>query len=576
VKHLSVGMHVILALLAGAAVGFLALFWFGPAGILDPESTVWAIPKHDIMAGLIGHLALIQSDWSFPLLLAETLEPPSGRVVLSHDSNPAASLVCKALGVERGCYPEWYALTFILQGMAGALLAWAIGARRGLLYVLMGGLAVMLPAYLYLFYRFGHIHLTAHFLIIACLALYFLYARQPRALWLALQGGCVGLAITVHPYLVVMCLAIAAATYADAFFRRRLDRRTILAWAGAFAVLLPALMGVLGYFSESGRAPDDFGHNSMNLVSPVVPQVSWLAPWDTPVVDATGGQESGMNYLGAGVLLLIAVALFLRWRDLGRGLRDHVWLVIILVGLFAFSLSNRVYVFDHLVMDLGGKLSEDNPLHIFRASGRFFWPVAYSLIAFAVLALMPIRQRLILAGVTVGVLGLQVLDTQTLKSPSPLGADAAARIMEPVDGAIDLVGTAGHIRFAQRYHCNQYDEYACPKGSETQCEEPRSADAPILHPQTTQIRIALAGARAGLSLENLWFGRELTRHRPRRCPMGLDAALAEPPAPDEALIIFRPGMEDAQQRLPALEQQWGARCSAFAAGWVCVSKDGLT
>jgi hypothetical protein len=40
-----------------------------------------------------------------------------------------------------------------------------------------------------------------------------------------------------------------------------------------------------------------------------VPQGSGLFPAMNPVIDGTGGQYEGFNYLGFGVLLLLATAL---------------------------------------------------------------------------------------------------------------------------------------------------------------------------------------------------------------------------------------------------------------------------
>jgi hypothetical protein len=93
------------------------------------------------------------------------------------------------------------------------------------------------------------------------------------------------------------------------------------------------------------------------------------------------GQGEGFNYLGLGVILLAMVALGrLAARPISRAtLRRHAPLAAYCLGLFLFSLSNRVTYGDRVlrVFPLG-------PLRpfcmAFRSSGRFFWPVYYVIV----------------------------------------------------------------------------------------------------------------------------------------------------------------------------------------------------
>ena len=71
----------------------------------------------------------------------------------------------------------------------------------------------------------------------------------------------------------------------------------------------------------------------MNLVAPVWPQGSalagqkWTGGWFTHVFDPTGGEVyEGYNYLGAGVLLVLAAAGLLTWRARRRRSPTAVWI----------------------------------------------------------------------------------------------------------------------------------------------------------------------------------------------------------------------------------------------------------
>jgi hypothetical protein len=125
------------------------------------------------------------------------------------------------------------------------------------------------------------------------------------------------------------------------------------------------------------------------------------------IVDATGGQYEGFNYLGAGVLLLAAVALVLYRRDLLALAGRYRWLLALFAAFTLFALSFNPFVGDYSLIhgrqpppalaasagaipaapaaaetgprSTGQKVKDliFYPLQQFRSSGRFFWPVGY-------------------------------------------------------------------------------------------------------------------------------------------------------------------------------------------------------
>jgi hypothetical protein len=126
------------------------------------------------------------------------------------------------------------------------------------------------------------------------------------------------------------------------------------------------------------------------------------------------GDYEGFNFLGAGTLLaaiFAAVALLRRNTGFGRAVRSLPVLMLALVGLLLFALSN----------DIGlGLLNAHYPLpkafvklaNIFRASGRMFWPVFY-VIVFAIIYLVVRGNRPRTAVCLLAVaLCVQVVDTR--------------------------------------------------------------------------------------------------------------------------------------------------------------------
>src|SRR5262249_17705436 len=252
--------------------------------------------------------------------------------------------------------------------------------------------ALSAPPFLF---RLFHPSLCAHFLVLLALSLYFIAIRTGsyRRVWpwfLLLAW----LSLWVQAYLFVMVAVVVFATGIQVAVTSRKHR--VEGWLAMVFCVVGALciMWVSGYFwgrsevriSELGT-PESFGRTSMNLLSPVIPQWSELFPAAGPllgptsgpyravgVIDATGCQYEGYNYLGAGTLILAGVALLLDRKKLGSRARKYWGLVGALLVLTALAVTHHVYV--------GGSeavLFERVPLVLeeLRSSGRLFWPVGY-------------------------------------------------------------------------------------------------------------------------------------------------------------------------------------------------------
>jgi hypothetical protein len=133
-----------------------------------------------------------------------------------------------------------------------------------------------------------------------------------------------------------------------------------------------------------------------------------------PDLPQASGDYEGFNYLGLGTLLLTicaGVVLLRRATDFGSAVRRLPVLLLALIGLTLFALSNEIGV---------GLLGFHYPLpekiiklaNIFRASGRMFWPVFY-VILFAVIFLVVRGNRPRTAVCLLAVaLCVQVVDTR--------------------------------------------------------------------------------------------------------------------------------------------------------------------
>jgi hypothetical protein len=351
----------------------------------------------DAAQHMIAQRYLIADAWRWPPTLAANLNTQEGGLNTAFaDSIPALALLLKAF---RGLLPEgfhgvglFYGLAWLAQPVAAVWALRGAGERRLLPAIGIALAAASTPAWIG---RFGHAALCGHALLLLGLGFYLRLLRAPlRGLWIR-AGALQVLALLVHPYLAAMTLALLGAVPATRLLRGEPFLRAGLAVAGAFASVV-GVMAAFGYLGASGDG--GYGRFAMNLLSPVWPAGSGILgiPW-SPQLDATGhGGWEGYNWLGLGLLLALAVGVPGRPREAGRGLRQHAGLVLVLLALTALAVSHHVGFGARIVLDLG---AAPGPLEQFRASGRFFWPVAYALLLAAMLLLARIAPVLcVLAG----------------------------------------------------------------------------------------------------------------------------------------------------------------------------------
>jgi hypothetical protein len=368
----------------GALVGALFFVWIAGTRALDPAEIGWLM-RYDWPIHFFGWHFFRHEPWHVPPGLITSYYAPMGTSIGFTDSIPLVALSLKPfsawLPATFQYIGAWLLICFTLQGLFAAWLASRWSSRVST-QLAAAALFVMMPV---LLIRIGHPSLCSQWLLLWAILIASRdgAARSRIAEWTAI-GLVAGL---LHPYLAVMTLALLAAVALTpsgvplAIRLRGLVAATVTTVLGWWAA---------GLFSVSGAeslSTVGLGHFSMNLLAPIT-QTGWslLLP---DLSRATAGQDfEGFQYLGLGSLVLIVmalgVAMFKRpasaadargasWRGFGTA----VYLVALAMAVFA--LSPRITFADRLLVDLSGPWAER--LAVFRATGRFFWPLAYLLLA---------------------------------------------------------------------------------------------------------------------------------------------------------------------------------------------------
>ena len=535
---------------AAVLVGVVHFLIAVHGSVLLPSSPLWRNPPGDQAQMLTGVIALLRDRWRWPL--ADTALLSFGRPfsVVFTDSVPWLSVLAKLAGLgpdQVSVLGLTILLGVVLQPVAFTIFLRALGVRRW--EVLGAGMALgaMLPAW-YL-REAGHRALGSHWVLVLALAVAAHAVRRGVSAGVIAAATLLGaLALGIHPYLFVMAGAVLLAAMLADVLRPRPG-----AWPCAAAGITVFLAGqalaslVLGYWG-GGASGAGFGLYSMNLLSPFAPQRSGLRALLTgapgPIVDGTGGaQWEGFNYLGAGVLLVLAASGFLLVRRMvplpaRPVLRAGLPVLTALLALAALAVSDHVYLGKLLLLRVPLPAIMQHAAGMVRSSGRLFWPVNYAVLGLALAFLARSRGRGAVAALLGAAIVLQAIDTAPLRAelrgstaphPAKFVFAAAPWTVSPLAGA--------SVRLLPDFAC--------------------AADGDL-----DAIRqMALLVVRQGGRVDGVPSGRAA----PGVCEKSRRGEATLPGGPDVVNVLFA-------QSVPAMDRFRAAlsgQCVAFTAGLAC-------
>ncbi len=399
------------ALLALALAIFLA--WVNPT-VLLPGNVGWVLRGSDWGQSGIGLNAYLRlSDWpgsATPLILA-----PDGTHLLLMDSNPLVGLLlapwARWLPDGMQVIGPWLLLCLMLHvGFAYALV------RRhapDFLSALLGtALLTLLPT---LYNRIGHATLCAHWLLLWALWI-FVDPRRARSVrhWAAI----IAVAGLIHSYLLLMVGAFWASALLQQIFttRDRKARRDVFVMMACIASLVGVIALFNGIVGSGLVSTDSYGHFTLSLDAlwnPANPSYTALMPSSPSPADGSAAFE-GFQYLGAGLLALVVVSIILlarRGRDADQRalLARLAWLLPALVVLTLIAIGPVVRWSGVATSGVTLPPAVLATLDLVRASGRLFWPAAYTIVFVAIVGAYRLPRTTVTA--VLGIcLALQLVD----------------------------------------------------------------------------------------------------------------------------------------------------------------------
>ncbi len=409
----------LIAVISGTA-WFFALFGYLPLAVSNIN---WILNTGgDPLQTFLGWQVFRAESWGFPLGNFSSLSYPFGTSLTYTDSLPIISIPLKIISPFLGDRFQFIGLwtlgSFILQFWFASLILKEY--TKSLLSVVFGASLLVLSPWL-IFRAFMHTSLAGQWLILAGFYLILVARRGQRVtvLWPLL----VVVSELTMVYLFMMVLAIFSVYCLEKwrFSRRPVSVLLEVVLVGSSAVIAGLISGVFTPSAFKDWGSVGFGFYSMNLnafinpqnMSAFLPTLPLAHPW----------QYEGFNYLGLGNLILVFIVIFS--IALSKNLKIKNFLaqnsIPVAIGLllFLYSLSYRITLNDNVLFELPLSNEFIYQMGMFRSSGRFFWPVLYAVVCFALV--YTIRYIRLAPVLLAGILIIQFLDLSPLIKSRAVG-----------------------------------------------------------------------------------------------------------------------------------------------------------
>lgn len=379
----------------GAVLGFCAFMLIYGINVLNPLNDSFILGGYlekDAFQHYSGWLLFKNSPWTFPLGVGQNIEYPYGSSVSYTDSIPLFAIFFKIFAPVLPDTFQYFGLfvclCFILQGIFGALLVNLFTQNK--LYAVIGSLFFIFSSVM-IERAVRHTALTAHFLILAALYLYFKNRKFEIKNYIPFYIINI-LAITIHPYFLPFTFGIMFAYAVENFFKSKGKNKIYPPLQIVLSIVSTLFIGyaIGAFYVTSGSGKLGFGYFNMNLNAYFNPVSKNFDNWSNILTQRPliNGQTEGFNYLGAGILILLvicAVLVIKNFKDVLYFIKNYYGIIFSAFCLTLFAVLN-VIAYGGLVL-FTIPLSENlivNYLNIFRANGRFGYIMFYLFIIFAV------------------------------------------------------------------------------------------------------------------------------------------------------------------------------------------------
>lgn len=341
------------------------------------SSSYWQTDVGDVTQYLAGINLYLLSPWHYPLPAFDSLNYPQGTRVTFIDGIPIFAFLLKIFVPKASGFISplgyWVGFCFLLQGVSAWWITRELNVKSWAFLIFLTLTFLTFPA---LMARLMHVALMSHWIVLFAIAL---YIRGHRLMRLPMYAWVILLVLSyyIHIYLFAMAAGIYVASLLELKQKIQLPKKRflwlpfLLLFVSLFIFLLPM---PTSYITKGGG----FGIFSMNVLAPILGGKIIAIQ-----AQAMPGQGEGFNYLGLGVIAALLMVIFSQFSTCRVILKTHRPFFVLMMAYTIYALSDHIYFGQQLLatIDYPGFLSF--AFEQFRSSGRFFWPVGYSIIIFS-------------------------------------------------------------------------------------------------------------------------------------------------------------------------------------------------
>ena len=394
-------------ILEGIAVGIIVfgiIYGYGPLIVTNDSWIMSGYDEPDINQHYAGWCAFMNSEWHFPLGLADSMG--GGTYISFTDSIPWVAIFFKlALQIVHyeGTFQYFgiYAfLCYILQSVAAGFL---IRRKTSSHFLICTCMVLLCFSPILMERSIRHTALGSQWLILFAMYAYLKFLDRRCQGFPAAFSILALLAVGLHPYFLPLVLAFSFLAMLSSICKRKNIPGNL--WGFGYSILMPVIGGkALGVLDSGvGASRWGFGHFSMNLNAVLNPTSIGHYDWSSvfKVHPQILGNYDGFNYLGLGYLFLILLALLSffiippKWNKYKA--LDAAAYIITAIGMTAFAISHVVTFNDKILATIPLPDKILNLCGIFRASSRIFYFTYYSLVIFSLYRIFDVFSSLQIA-----------------------------------------------------------------------------------------------------------------------------------------------------------------------------------
>ena len=404
-KHLRTIFSLIIGLLT-----FLQIFGIN---FLFSKTSFFFTVDHPMFHA--GYLAYINDSWNIPLTVTNNLFSESSISINFMDSIPIFSFLLKTIYSFLGYkifnpFPIWYLICYILFALyAGKILSLQIKND----FVFGVSLLLLVNTPLMVNRMLWHSALSAHWIVLSSIY-YYLINKKNNFNSLNIFALMTGISIFIHIYLFSMIASIYLVTLLLAITMSKLKEVfhslivlslvLIVYFFFFFSIGDGVILFTRDYFKYGAEFNSFFcGEFPLKILNEIL--------WCYPPYTAIG--HEGYGYLGLGFIFLLSLLIFFP-KKIYYSLKSNYLISLCLFFMTIFSFGNKWKIAHKQFYEFQPLLLHMKLLELFRATGRFIWPVYYFLMVYLIFRIASLSKKYLPFLILTISLILQLYDTNKI------------------------------------------------------------------------------------------------------------------------------------------------------------------